>query len=130
MRRVLIADDSDIMRTVIRTTLKDEISLDVIGEAVNFAETVQMVSALRPDIVLLDLHMPDEMGVVPAMIKLALRDAHTIAISIGNDDDSKELARSYGASILLDKMNLYTEMLSAISQDLISRRFALPPPIF
>jgi len=57
--RVLIADDSDVMRAAIARTLTADPDLEVVGEAASFAETLKQASTLNPDIVLLDLHMPD-----------------------------------------------------------------------
>lgn len=45
--RVLIADDSEIMRSAIRRMLEEEAKIDVVGEAENFAKTIQMVGDHR-----------------------------------------------------------------------------------
>ncbi|MDP9337575.1 MAG: hypothetical protein M3P45_01770, partial [Acidobacteriota bacterium] len=41
---------------------------------------------------------------------------HIVAVSFSNDDEAKNLAESYGAAALLDKMNLYSDMIPAIMQ--------------
>ena len=51
--RVLIADNNDIIRSAIASTLKADPALEVVGEAANFAETLERAGALNPDIVLL-----------------------------------------------------------------------------
>jgi DNA-binding NarL/FixJ family response regulator len=116
MCKVLIADDSEVMRTAIRKTLEEETNIHIVGEASNFAETIQMVGDFKPDVLLMDLHMAEKRNFAPALVKAQLGTVCTLAISFANDGDSKSLAESYGAVTLLDKMTLYTEMLPAIQQ--------------
>jgi chemotaxis response regulator CheB len=114
MCKVLIADDSDVMRTAIRKTLEEENQIEIVGEASSFAETMQKIGDLKPDVLLLDLSLPQKRDFSPALVKLQLGSVRTLAVSFANDSDSKVLAESYGAAVLLDKMKLYTEMLPAI----------------
>lgn len=114
MCKVLIADDSDVMRKAIRKTLQEETDIHVVGEASTFAETLQMVCDFKPDVLLLDLRLAEQRKFAPERVKEQLNAVCTVAISFATDDDSKSLAESYGAATLLDKMNLYTEMLPAI----------------
>ena len=116
MCKVLIADDSAVMRAAVRKTLEEERNINIVGEASTFAETARMICDFRPDVVLLDLHMPEKDKLTPDMVKAQLGTVCTVAISFANDSDSKALAESYGAATLLDKMTLYTEMLPAIRQ--------------
>lgn len=116
MCKVLIADDSDVMRAAIRKTLQEEAGINIVGEASTFAETVQMVCDFKPDVLLLDLRLAEKRNFAPDLVKAQLGTVRTVAISFANDSDSKALAKSYGAAALLDKMTLYTEMLPAIRQ--------------
>ncbi len=58
MIRILIADDQELVRTGFRLILQREPDLNVVGEAADGAETVRLVAALEPDIVLMDIRMP------------------------------------------------------------------------
>ncbi len=116
MCKVLIADDHDVMRTAIRKLLQEENNIDIVGEASTFAQTVQMIGDFKPDVLLLDLHLPEKRDFTPALVKAQLGTVCTIAVSFSNDSESKALAESYGAATLLDKMSLYSEMLPAIRQ--------------
>jgi two-component system response regulator NreC len=116
MRKVLIADDSEIMRTAIRKLLQEESNIRVVGEAATFAETVQMIADFKPDVLVLDLHMPEKRNFTPALVKAQLSTVCTVAVSFSDDSDSKTLAESYGAATLLDKMSLHAEILPAIRQ--------------
>jgi DNA-binding NarL/FixJ family response regulator len=114
MCKVLIADDSEVMRTAIRKMLQEESNIDVVGEASSFADTMQKIADLKPDVLLLDLHMPEKRDFTPAVVKSQLGTVRTVAVSFSNDSESKALAESYGAATLLDKMKLYNEMIPAI----------------
>lgn len=56
--RVLIADDSAFARGLLREALEQAEGIDVVGEAVNGAQAIEMASALAPDLVTMDLEMP------------------------------------------------------------------------
>src|ERR1700694_2723093 len=116
MCKVLIADDSEVMRTAIRKMLQEESNIDVVGEASSFADTMQKIADLKPDVLLLDLHMPEKRDFTPVLVKSQLATVRTVAVSFSNDSDSKALAESYGAVTLLDKMSLYSDMLPAIQR--------------
>lgn len=56
--KVLIADDHTIVRSGVRLLLDGETDIEVVGEALDGAEAVDMVATLRPDVVLMDIAMP------------------------------------------------------------------------
>ncbi|HEY0537586.1 MAG TPA: response regulator transcription factor [Actinoallomurus sp.] len=62
MIRVLIADDHPVVRQGLRTFLGVQEDIEVVGEASNGAEVVSRAEALTPDVILLDLKMPDVDG--------------------------------------------------------------------
>jgi DNA-binding NarL/FixJ family response regulator len=112
---VLLADDSSIMLDAIRKLLEEEPRIRIVGEADTFASAVQMVADKKPDILLLDLHMPQKRELNAPLVKAQLACVpYTIAISFANDEEAKSLAASYGAVSLLDKMSLYSQLLPAI----------------
>jgi DNA-binding NarL/FixJ family response regulator len=112
---VLLADDSSIMLDAIRKLLEEEPRIRIVAEADTFASAVQMVADKKPDILLLDLHMPQKRELNAPLVKAQLACVpYTIAISFANDEEAKSLAASYGAVSLLDKMSLYSQLLPAI----------------
>jgi DNA-binding NarL/FixJ family response regulator len=115
--KVLLADDSEIMREAIKKLLKDEPRIHIVGEASSFGAAMQLVADVKPDILLLDLHLPQKRELPAPIVKSQLNCIeYTLAISFANDEEAKSLAASYGAVALLDKMGLYTELLPAIRQ--------------
>jgi YesN/AraC family two-component response regulator len=62
MKRILIADDSAVVRRGLRELIEHTLDWDVCGEAVNGREAIQAVRELHPDILLLDLAMPGMSG--------------------------------------------------------------------
>jgi chemotaxis response regulator CheB len=112
--KVLVADDSDVMRSAIRTALLEEPRIQLIGEAASFPTAIQLIADCKPDVLLLDLNLPEKRSLTPEVVKSQLRRVCTLAVSLSNDAEAKELAESYGAVSLLDKMSLYSEMIPAI----------------
>jgi chemotaxis response regulator CheB len=112
--KVLVADDSHEMRSAIRRILEGERRIEVIGEAGTFAKTVQMIGDLKPEVLLLDLHMAEKRDFRPELVKSQLACVCTLAVSFSNDDEARLLAERYGAVALLDKMKLFDEMIPAI----------------
>jgi DNA-binding NarL/FixJ family response regulator len=116
--KVLLADDSDIMRGAIARVLNEEPGLELVGEAANFAETMQLTAMLKPDVLLLDLHMPDENEYPPQFVKFQLlrHKVCILALSVWNDEKARALAGSFGARAFLDKTNLYSTLIPAIKE--------------
>jgi len=113
---VLLADDTPVMRKAIRTLLGHAPEIKLVGEAKNFAETVSLTRRFKPQVVILDLHMPDSSNLTPMNVSEGLRAyaARVLAISVWNDSDTVALAQSYGATELLDKMRLGQELIPAV----------------
>lgn len=60
--RLLIVDDSELVRTGLRTLLSSEHTLAIIGEAANVANAVTTAARLKPDVILMDIRLPDGTG--------------------------------------------------------------------
>src|SRR5713101_3411813 len=102
--RVLLAEDTAIMRRAIRNLLSNREDIEIVGEATTLSEAIQMSVELRPDEIIFDLHIMTEGANerLPAGPKL-------LAISFADNDDAKASADSIGAEKLVDKMNLSQE---------------------
>ncbi len=117
---VLVADDADVIRRTLRSFLREEPAIKLLGEASNFAEAISMTAALKPDVILLDLHMPDGHSFKPEFVKANLSGARVLAMSLSGDYASEEdirlLAENFGAVRTLDKAKLCDELVPAILQ--------------
>ena len=63
MIRVLLVEDSITQREILRRLLKEDPVFRIVGEATTGREAVEMAQRLRPDVVLMDIHMPELDGV-------------------------------------------------------------------
>jgi DNA-binding NarL/FixJ family response regulator len=116
--RVLIADDADVIRKAIRDVLACERTVEVCGEARTLSQTLDLATSLKPDVILLDLHMPDSDSPESGFVKLRLLStgSRILAISLWQDEETKIIAQSYGAKGLLDKGKLFDELVPAIQR--------------
>jgi len=113
--KILVSDDSEIVRRGIRQLLYAHTEIEIVGEAANYAQTIQLVCDLRPEVVVLDLHMPDEKNHTPQEVRSRLnRRSKILAISFLNDEETANLADRFGAVTFLDKTNLANTLIPTI----------------
>jgi DNA-binding NarL/FixJ family response regulator len=112
--KVFLADDAEVMRKAIRRLLSDREDISVVGEASNFRETIEKTSELHPDLIILDLNLPDRNHIAPSEAKRLLNGAKVLAITLGTENLDEELLDSVGAFRLLDKAELANELIPAI----------------
>ena len=113
--KILVSDDSEIVRRGIRQLLSARTEIEIVGEAASYAQTIQLVCDLHPEVVVLDLHMPDERSHPPQEVRSHLnRRSQILAISFFNDEETAKLADRFGAVRLLDKTNLANTLVPTI----------------
>jgi len=113
--RVLIVDDQRLMRDGLRTLIELETDLDVAGEAANGLEAVSAYRDLEPDIVLMDIQMPNLNGVeATRRIKADWPEANILILTTFDDDEYIFEALRAGASGYLLKDVSGKELASAI----------------
>jgi DNA-binding NarL/FixJ family response regulator len=83
--RILIADDSDAVRKAICALLAHEQTITVCGEARDYAELLQMLGNPRPDVVLMDLRMPNAELFDAVNVKAELRGLCLLAMSFAKE---------------------------------------------
>ena len=117
-RKVLLVDDSFIMRVMIRDIVESDENFEVCGEAQNGEEAVKMARQLKPDAILLDIEMPQMNGIgVMKRLKLVGKFNIIIVSSLGQvgSNESAE-ARKLGAFDVIAKPS------GAMSLDLVDKR--------
>jgi len=116
MPRILIADDHAIVRTGLRTLLRAEPTMELVGEATGGYEAVELVEKTRPDILLLDLSMPDLDGIsVTKETKRRVPDVRVMILTIHEDQAMLREAIRAGASGYVLKQAAESELISAIN---------------
>lgn len=104
--RVLLIDDSPIIRLGLRSALEDYADIAIIGEAGTATEGIAAVAALKPDVVLLDLHLPDKSGFHACRELLKLRPQTRVLILTSNSNERNvQEAMTSGAQGYLLKDN-------------------------
>ena len=113
--KVLLADDSEIVRRAIRALLRSQPEIELVGEAADFRKTIQMMNELNPEVIVLDLHMPKGTEATLLDVKSHLNHGSwLLAMSVSNDDETKGLAESVSTFPLLDKTELSNNLIPAI----------------
>jgi DNA-binding NarL/FixJ family response regulator len=115
--RVVLADDQALVRAGMRSLIEAEDGIDVVGEAADGAEAVAVVARERPDVVLMDIRMPDVDG-LEATRRIAehadLRDVRVLILTTFEADEYVFEALRLGAGGFLLKDAEPAELLRAI----------------
>ena len=115
MTRILVVDDVKQWRTQIRNCLEMRSDLQVVGEAASGRAALENAAELRPDLVLLDIGLPDLSGVsVAEQIREAAPGTKILFVTLMNDAESARKLVNDGAQGYLLKSNLASELLVAV----------------
>jgi DNA-binding NarL/FixJ family response regulator len=125
--RVLVADDHDVVRSGIRGVLETQAGVEVVGEANNGRDAVELSRQLQPDIVVLDLSMPQLNGLEAARQILAMdQGARVLILSMHATRQFVGEVLKAGASGYLLKNNAVAELPAAIAAVSVGRRYLSP----
>jgi DNA-binding NarL/FixJ family response regulator len=113
--RVLLVDDDDLMRAGLKAVLSSDARVEVVGEAGSGRQAVERVRAVRPDLVLMDVRMPDLDGIAATReLTAASPDVKIVILTTFEQDDYIFGALNAGASGFLLKRSDPEELLAAI----------------
>lgn len=125
--RVLIADDQPQVRSALRLLLKQEPGVAVVGEAENVEEALELATARRPDLVLLDWELPGlraadlskkaKLGLLPA---LRARCPRVKVVALSGRPEARQAALAAGADVFVSKGDPPERLLAAV--DVCRRR--------
>jgi signal transduction histidine kinase/ActR/RegA family two-component response regulator len=113
--RVLLADDHAVMRQSLALMLGQERDIEIVGEAQDGAEAVELADTLKPDVILMDISMPGMNGVDATRI---IRGAHpeicVIGLSMYEEGECSQAIRSAGAADYVTKSAPKAHLIAAI----------------
>jgi two-component system response regulator NreC len=115
MIRVLLADDHAMVRKGFRLILEAQTDMEIAGEAGNGREAVELAEKLHPDVVVMDVAMPELNG-IEATRRLAVSSPHTRVLALSMHKDSvyvREILRA-GARGYLLKDSIDTDLINAV----------------
>ena len=114
-KQILIADDSDTVRRILKTFLETRDDLMVCGEAANGFEAVEKAKLLRPDLVLLDLAMPEMNGAEAAsVLKKSMPHVPIIVFTMFSENIGRSLTSAVGVDLVLSKPDGMKALVEAI----------------
>src|SRR5215470_4440647 len=113
--RILTVDDHAVVRDGIAALVGTQSDMKIVGEASNGNEAIDQFRALRPDVVLMDIHMPDVNGIEGLIaIRKEFPDARVIVLTTYKGDVQAKRALEAGAQAYLFKNLLRHELLTTI----------------
>jgi DNA-binding NarL/FixJ family response regulator len=124
MIRLILVDDQATVRQGLKMRLLLEPDIIVVGEASSGKEALELVQQLCPDVVLMDIEMPDMDGITATTsLQNIVPQSVTVMLSIHSDNVTRALAKTAGAKAFVEKHGSAEELLSAIRQAI------LPPQV-
>ena len=114
MIKVLVVDDVSRVRDALTTLLDTAGDVEVVGTAANGREAVQRTQELHPDVVLMDLEMPEMDGFTSTEMITSAGLASVVVLSIHGDTASRTRAFAAGACAFLEKCGRPEELVQAL----------------
>jgi two-component system response regulator NreC len=125
---IVLADDHHLVRQSFRLLLDAEPDFHVLGEAASGLETIELALRLRPDVLLVDLMMPELNGIeVARRIKKQLPNTVIVILSMHENEAYVVEALRAGVSAYVLKKSTAQELVYAIQQGLAGHLFLSPP---
>jgi DNA-binding NarL/FixJ family response regulator len=113
--KVLLADDHDCFRRILVAFLKAQEEVEVVEEAVDGKEVVEKAEQLRPDLILMDIHMPRQSGIeATKTIKNRLPSTKVFILSMDISDFYQKDAQEF-ADGFISKTSMKNALLSILS---------------
>lgn len=113
--RIVLVDDHDVIRTGLKTFLETQDDIDVVGEASNGIDAVSISLAMKPDVVVMDISMPEVDGMeATRRLKTQCPNCHVLALTVHKDKQYLFEMLQAGATGYVTKDAAADELVSAI----------------
>ncbi|MDR5694407.1 MAG: response regulator transcription factor [Armatimonadota bacterium] len=113
--RVLVADDHTIVREGIRMILTAQPDIEVVGEAANGQEAIELTRKLRPDVVVMDISMPGVSGIhATKAIKAEMPEVNVLALTMHEDETYVFQLLKAGAAGYVLKRGAASDLVNAV----------------
>ena len=113
--RILLADDHAVVRHGLRASLHSLPGIEICGEAATGREAIELAQALRPDLVILDLSMPEMNGVDAARaIRRALPGTEVMVLTLHISEEIARVALRSGVRGYVTKSDPHSELIAAV----------------
>jgi two-component system, NarL family, response regulator NreC len=113
--KVLLVDDHERFRQSVAAYLNEQGTVEIVGEAVNGDEAIAKTEQLRPDLVLMDVDMPNRDGFEATReIKLQRPETKVVILSMHGSDIYRRTAWRYAADGFIDKSSMKEALLALI----------------
>jgi pilus assembly protein CpaE len=117
MIRLVLVDDQAKVRQGLKMLLLLEPDISVVGEASSGKDALALVQQIRPDVVLMDVEMPDMDGIAAtSALQSIVPQCATVMLSIHSDNITRTRAQSAGAKAFVEKLGSTEELLTAIRE--------------
>jgi len=125
--RILLADDHDVVRSGLRALLRTSPDFAIVGEAVDGEEAVRMTEETKPDVVIMDISMPNLDGIAATkVIKDKLPDVKVVILTVHEDEEYAYQVLRAGASGYVLKNAGKKDIFKAIESAVSGQRFFSP----
>ncbi|MFB0528046.1 MAG: response regulator [bacterium] len=127
--RILVADDHALFREGLRKILQLEEDIEIVGEAKDGAEALELMSGLKPDVILMDISLPGPNGIrITRQIKKRCKKVHVIMLSMYEDTAHITDSFQAGASAYIIKTSPSGDLLQTI-RSVFTEGVSIPPII-
>jgi DNA-binding NarL/FixJ family response regulator len=124
---ILVVEDNSLMRRTLAETIRNRLAQAVIREAVNGREALSIIEETRPDLILMDIELPDSNGLdLTRRIKKRNPLTRIIVISLYDGPEYREAAAKNGADGFLSKRTASPGEIGQAVQNLVE---GPPPPV-